>query len=357
MTTSQASLQGASWRRPLFAFGLVLAAALAFFMWWRSGRVISTDDAYVKVPNADISSNIDGRVIAVAVRDNQAVQRGDLLVQIDDRADRIALAAARAHLRQSVEQVYADEAAYRAQLAQIAAQRQRCDYLQKEAARRQTLVQAGMGSQESLDRADSQAREAAQTLQAAQQQATALLAALGGQAQEAPAEDVRVRAAQAELDHATLQLSYTRILAPVSGVVAQVDHLQVGDYIKAATPLFALMSPAAGWIEANFKEDEMTHLRVGQRAEVRLDIDPEHTWAAVVDSLAPATGSQFSLLPPENATGNWVKVVQRVPVRLRLLDMARAPFLRAGLSAHVSVDTGYRRHLFSGGGHGVDAPR
>ncbi len=345
------------WRRPLLALGVLVAAALVLVMWWRSGRIVSTDDAYVKVPNADISSNIDGRVVAIAVHDNQAVRRGDLLIQLDDRAHRIALAAARAHLLQSIEQVHADEATYRAQLAQIAAQRQRCDYLQKEAMRRQTLVHAGMGSQESSDRADSQAREAAQTLQAAQQQAAALLAALGGQAQEAATADPRVRAAQAALDRAALDLSYTRILAPVAGVVAQVDHLQVGDYIKAATPLFALMSPQAGWIEANFKEDELTHLRVGQRAEVHLDIDPEHTWAAVVDSLAPATGSQFSLLPPENATGNWVKVVQRVPVRLRLLAPTQALFLRAGLSAHVSVDTGYRRHLFSGGEHGVDASR
>lgn len=335
----------APWRRPLMALGLLLAMALLLFFWWRHGRIVSTDDAYVRVPNAEVSSNIDGRVVALLVHDNQPVRRGDLLVQIDDRNDRIALAAADARWRQRIEQVKADEASYRAQLAQIDALQQHLQYLQKEAMRRQSLVGAGMASQESLDRAASEAREAEASLHAAEQHAAALRASLGGQPQEDPLQDAQVQAAQAEVAHAQLELSYTQIRAPVDGVVAQVDHLQVGDYIKSGAPLFALMSPQAGWVEANFKEDALAHMRVGQKAQVSIDAYPGVVFHAQVESLAPATGSQFSLLPPENATGNWVKVVQRLPVRLRLLDVAGETPLRAGLSAQVSVDTGFRRHL------------
>src|SRR4029077_15106689 len=146
-----------------------------------------------------------------------------------------------------------------------------------------------------------------------------------------------------ELDRANLNLSYTAIVAPDNGVVAKVEQLQVGDYINAAAPLFSLISSRDIWIEANFKEDELTYMRPGQSAEVSIDAYPSHRFKARVTSLSPGTGSQFSLLPPENATGNWVKVVQRVPVRLQLLNADEDVSLASGMSAEVTVDTGHRR--------------
>jgi membrane fusion protein (multidrug efflux system) len=155
-----------------------------------------------------------------------------------------------------------------------------------------------------------------------------------------------VQQAQARLDRARLDLSYTTIRSPGDGVVTRVDQLQVGSYIAASAPVFALVSTGDIWIEANFKEDQLTHMRVGQAATVKVDSYPGKTFAGTVLSLSPGTGSQFSVLPPENATGNWVKVVQRLPVRVRLDGIDPAYPLHAGLSADVGVDTQHRRHLF-----------
>ena len=159
--------------------------------------------------------------------------------------------------------------------------------------------------------------------------------------------------AKAALDRARLNLSYTVITAPTDGIVTKVEQLQVGDYIGAASPVFALVSNQDVWIEANFKEVQLARMHAGQTASVKIDRFPEKRFSAVVTSLSPGTGSQFSLLPPENATGNWVKVVQRVPVRLQLDDAALdGVALHAGLSVDVTVDTEHRRQLF---GHAAAA--
>jgi membrane fusion protein (multidrug efflux system) len=153
--------------------------------------------------------------------------------------------------------------------------------------------------------------------------------------------------AQAALDRARLNLSYTTITAPSDGVVTRVEQLQVGSYIAASTPVFALVSTHDVWLEANFKEDQLGHMRAGQVANVRVDSYPGKTFKGKVVSVSPGTGSQFSMLPAENATGNWVKVVQRLPVRIELEQLDAAYPLHAGLSATVNVDTRYQRHLFS----------
>ncbi|MGH8232131.1 MAG: HlyD family efflux transporter periplasmic adaptor subunit, partial [Steroidobacteraceae bacterium] len=184
----------------------------------------------------------------------------------------------------------------------------------------------------------------------AQQQVGSVLALLGGNPDLPLDQHPVVMQAQAALDRAELQLSYTVIRAPDEGVAAKVEQLQVGDYINASTPVFGLVSTRDILVEANFKEDDLTYMRAGQSAEVRIDAYPGHRFKARVASLSPGTGAQFSLLPPENATGNWVKVVQRVPVRLQLQasDFGEATPLHTGLSAEVTVDTGHRRHLFGG---------
>jgi membrane fusion protein, multidrug efflux system len=179
------------------------------------------------------------------------------------------------------------------------------------------------------------------------------LRALGGEPDLPIDRHPNVQQAQAELDRARLNLSYTVIVAPIDGIVTRVEQLQVGDYINAASPAFALVSTHDVWVEANFKEDQLAHMRPGELGQVRIDAYSGRTFTARIASVSPGTGSEFSLLPPENATGNWVKVVQRLPVRLEL--EGPLPPLRSGLSAWVRVDTQYQRRLFGAASAGEPA--
>jgi membrane fusion protein (multidrug efflux system) len=334
------------WRLPLLLLGIAVVAIATLYFWLTGGRYMSTDDAYVQAARASISSNVSGKVVAIAVGDNQRVKRGDLLFQLDDQPYRIAVAAARAKLGSVQLEVSIDKATYRQRLAALAAARDTLEYQQKEYERRQKLRADGVVTQAQFDQAKHAFEEARQQTDAAQHQVDSALAALGGDPNIDPARHPAVQAAQAELDRAELNLSYTRITAPDDGIVTKVEQLHVGDYIEAANPVFALVSTHDVWVEANFKEDQLTHMRTGQPATVDIDTYPGKTFHAHVASIAPGTGSQFSALPPENATGNWVKVVQRVPVRLEFGGSNPDVPLHSGLSAVVSVDTGHRRSLF-----------
>jgi membrane fusion protein (multidrug efflux system) len=180
-----------------------------------------------------------------------------------------------------------------------------------------------------------------------QHEIAAVVAQLGGDPAIEPARHPAVRQAQAALDRAKLNLSYAEIRAPGDGVVTRVEQLQVGNYIAASTPVFALVSTGDVWLEANFKEDQLAHMQVGQHVKVEIDSYPGRDFQGTVASVSPGTGSQFSMLPAENANGNWVKVVQRLPVRIELRDLdVSVPALAAGLSASVNVDTRYQRRLF-----------
>jgi len=218
-------------------------------------------------------------------------------------------------------------------------------YAQREYDRQNRLVKSGIASQAQVDRALQALNAAQQQLASTRQQGTSTRADLDNNPDIEPDQHPAVQLALAELSRAELNLSYMTITAPIDGVVTRVESLQPGDYITAATPAFALVSDQDLWVEANFKEDQLTHMRVGQTARIKIDAYPDQHLTARVASLSPGTGAQFSVLPPENATGNWVKVVQRLPVRLEFKDAP--PDLRAGLSVVVDVDTGMQRHLFS----------
>jgi membrane fusion protein (multidrug efflux system) len=281
------------------------------------------------------------------VHDNQSVRRGDVLFRLDDRPFRIAVEDAQAKLASARMQIGAAEATYRQQLANVAAARGTVAYQQHEFERQQHLLQSGISSRAQFEQTQHAMELAQSQLASAQQQVGSVLALLGGNPALPVAEHPVVQEAQAALDKASLDLSYATVRAPADGVVAKVEQLQVGDYITAATPVFSLISSRDVWIEANFKEDELTYMRAGQSADVRIDAYPGRHFKAHVTSLSPGTGAQFSLLPPENATGNWVKVVQRVPVRLQLDDTElEGVTLHAGLSVDVKVDTQHRRRLF-----------
>jgi membrane fusion protein, multidrug efflux system len=327
-------------RWPLMVGVPLIAAAGALYYYLTTGRYQTTDDAYVRAAQASISSNVSGRVSEIDVRDNQRVQRGDVLFRLDQRPFRIAVEEARARLASSRLQVESLKATYRQRLADLLSAQSAFVYQQREYERQSRLLQDGITSQSQADRALLARNEAQQNVAAVRQQITATLASLDGDPNIPVDQHPSVEQAQAELDRALLNLSYTTIAAPLDGIVTRVEQLQVGDYINAATPAFALVSTQDVWIEANFKEVQLAHMRPGDSARVWIDAYPDRHFQALVTSVSPGTGAEFSLLPPENATGNWVKVVQRLPVRLQL--QGDVPTLRTGLSATVKVDTQYR---------------
>jgi membrane fusion protein (multidrug efflux system) len=332
----------------LMVGGVVLAIVGGLWFYLVTGRYVSTDDSAVLAAQTAISANVAGRVVALEVRDNQRVQRGQVLFRLDDRPYRIAVEEAQAKLAGARMQIAAAQATYRHQMAEVGAARDTVAYQQHELERQQRLLQSGISSRAQFDQVQHALQLAQSQLSSAQQQAATVLAMLGGKADLPVDANPVVMQAQAALDRANLELSYTVVRASDEGIVAKVEQLQVGDYINAATPVFSLISTSDVWVEANFKEDELTYMRPGQAAEVSIDAYPSHRFQGRVVSLSPGTGSEFSVLPPENATGNWVKVVQRVPVRIQLQasDFGDALPLHAGMSAEVKVDTQHQRSLF-----------
>ncbi|MGH8539217.1 MAG: HlyD family secretion protein [Stenotrophobium sp.] len=342
-STDSTPTRGERLRLPLMLLGILIVAAGALYYWITGGRYISTDDAYVQAAQASISSNVAGRVSEIDVRDNQRVRRGDVLFRLDDQPFRIAVSAAEAKLGSVRLQIGAGKATYRQEQAALRSAQDSLAFRQKEYARQKTLLASGISSQAQFDQAQHALETARQQVVSAQQQLASVLTMLGGNPDIDPDQHPLVQEAQAELDRAKLNLSYATITAPGDGIVAKVEQLQVGDYINAASPVFALISSRDVWVEANFKEDQITHMRAGQPATVKIDTYSGKTFKARVASISPGTGSQFAALPAENATGNWVKVVQRLPVRLELENPDPGLPMHAGLSATVEVDTGADR--------------
>jgi membrane fusion protein, multidrug efflux system len=308
------------WRLPLLLFGPVAVLAVAGWLYLSGGRYVSTDDSYVQADKIQISADVPGRVVAVEVKDNQMVHKGDVLFRLDDRQYRIAVEHAKARLESARWQVKEalDNLAYR----------------QREYDRQQKLFADHVTSQARLD-------EARNALDVARQQAAGVPA--GDTSAAAVDRNPLVQGAQAQLDQAELDLAHTVVYAPANGIVTRVASLPVGQYLNAAAPGFALIATDNVWIEANFKETDLTHMLPGDEATVYVDTYPGKTFKARVQSIGPGTGSEFSVLPPQNATGNWVKVVQRLPVRLVIENPDPDRPLRAGMSADVEVDTGYSR--------------
>jgi len=330
-------------RRPIMIGGVALIVGIAAFFYFAGGRYETTDDAYVNAARVTISTNVPGRVVELRVRDNQRVKEGDLLFRIDPRPFELKVAEARARLANAKLQVEALKATYRQKQSELRSAEDTLAYEKRESERQSRLLASGISSQAQVDRAVHAREAAAQAVAAAQQEIASVAANLGGNPAIDPDQHPSVQQAKAELDRAELDLSYTTITAPVDGVVTQVEKLQVGDYVNAASPVFALVATHDLWVEANFKEVQLARMREGQPATVKIDTYGDRTFKGHVVSLSPGTGAQFSILPAQNATGNWVKVVQRLAVRVEIDDADAEHPLFAGLSATVKVDTASQR--------------
>ncbi len=333
-------------RWPLMIGAVALAVVIGVVVYLTGGREQSTDDAQIDGARVQVSSSIPGRVVAIDVHEGQFVRAGQLLFQLDGRPYQAASAEAEANLAQARLQVTALRATYDQRLADLGAAKASAAYAAGEAARAKALVAAGTGTAAQAAQAINQANQARAQVTAAQAEVANALAALGGDPNLPADEHPSVRMQAARVATAALNQGYIDVYASQDGVVTKVDQLQVGDYVNAAQPVFELVSNYF-WVDANFKENQLEYMRPGQVAEIKLDAYPHMRFRARVTSISPGTGSSFSLLPAENATGNWVKVTQRVPVRL---DFIAPPgvHLAAGLSATAIVDTGHTRRLFGG---------
>jgi membrane fusion protein (multidrug efflux system) len=324
--------------RVLFIIGgpLVIAAIAAWFV-LTSGRFQGTDNAYVQMAKAPVSASVGGRVIKVMVTENQKVEAGQPLFELDPRDFQAEADQARAQLAQAELQVNSLRAAYQRAQASVVMAQQSLDYATREQARQKELVAAGVASQQQLDEAVHTTQNAASALATAHAEAAAALANLDGDPNAPIEQQPSVMAAQARLNKAEINQGYTTITAPVSGVVTRVQQLQVGGYVNASQTVFWLLS-GEPWVEANFKEDQLAKMKIGQPVEIKVDAFPGEVLHGHVASFSPGTGSTFSALPAQNATGNWVKVTQRLPVEIAFDKAPPEMAGRSGLSAHVKVD-------------------
>lgn len=332
--------------RPILMGGGVAALAVGALVYWLStGRWIGTDDAYVQADTTTLSTDVSGIVAEIPVHEGQVVKQGDVMFRLDPAKFRIALDNAEANLAQTRLTLEAMKADYQALLRDAAARQQQVNSDQSTYDRLAGLLKQHAVTQQETDDARYKLAVDQQALQASAMQARAQLAKLGGNPDIPVDQMPAFRQAEAECAEARRESDHATVHAPYDGIVTQVNKLQPGMFLAASTAAFGLVSTTHMWVEAQPKETELTWTKPGDHVDVSFDLYPGRTWDGVVESIAPATDQQFALLPAQNSSGNWVKVVQRIAVRIRVDRHPGDPALRAGMSADVSIDTGHRRSL------------
>lgn len=321
----------------------LIAALVVAVLYLKGGRYVETDDAYVKADMVPVSAQVSGAIKEVYVRENQTVAAGQPLFRIDPASFQVAVEKATAKLAQERTDLAARKAEYWEKQAEIALAKTKLAFAQREQRRQADLVARHFVSAARFDDARQSTDIAAQQIAALEQDLKRIAESLGGSVDMPIESHPAYRAALAELDQARLDLARTEVCASLPGTVR--NPPKPGQYLAAGNPALALVVSGKVWVEANFTETDLTHVRSGEAAVVHVDTYPDQTWKGVVDSLSPATGAEFAVIPAQNATGNWVKITQRVPVRIRLETAPGMPQLRAGLSTVVQIDTGHRRRL------------
>ena len=334
-------------RRVLLLVVLPLVAVIAGLTFYlNGGRYVTTDDAYVGAQKVLITPDISGKIEKVVVREGQQVKEGDVLFEIDPVPFRLAVQQAKANLdqtRTTYDNLVANVKIY-GQMLDLA--QQGVDLKQRDVDRKSSLVKSNVGSQLDLDNAGTALVTAAAQQQFLKQQLSNAKTQLLGNP-DLPLEQFPPYAqAKAALDQAERNLDHTVMRAPMAGVATQVDQIQLGRFVIAGTPVFSVIDISKPWVDANPKESDFTYVGVGQPVTIDVDAFPDHVFKGTVGSLSPGTGAQFAILPPQNATGNFVKVVQRVPVRIYFdTHDSYVQKLKAGMSAYTTIDTGHRRSL------------
>jgi len=313
--------------------------------WVKSTRYVSTENAYVKAHHLAISADIDGRTLRVLAKENDVVKRGDLLFQLDPEPHQIDLATAEAEIAGIRNTIAALRAEYREASAELTDSKQEIGYYKRIYARQQKLSARGIASRAKFDEAERNLTKARQLSRTIGQKMQRVLARLGGKYDLPTEQHPMYREAMTRRDRAALNLRRTRVTTPAAGTVGRV-RLQKGEYVEEGKAVIPIVLNREIWVEANLKETQLTHIQPGQTARIVVDTFPDHEWKAVVSSISPSTGAELSVLPPQNASGNWVKVVQRVPVRLEFEDNRSGPRLRTGMTVNVSIDTKRDRSFF-----------
>jgi membrane fusion protein, multidrug efflux system len=331
--------------------GILVALVVAGTLWLRSGRWVSADDAYVRAAKLMVTTDVSGIVISVDVHEGEAVKKGQVLFRVDPRQFQAALDSAKAQLAQVGLSVEAMKQDYQRMLKDIEAQQAQVQLDQANYDRYAALIRTDVVSKANYDQSRFTLAADKNKLESLKQQSQVQLARLGGNPDLPVEEHPLYRQVKAQEEEAQRQLDHATVRAPFDGVVTQVDSLQPGTFLVSQTAALtntgavALVSTDRVWVDANLKETDLTHVKAGDHAEISVDSYPGRTWSGTVVSISPGTGSEFSILPAQNASGNWVKVVQRVPVRVRIDYKAGDPVLRAGMSVVVGIDTGHRRSL------------
>ncbi len=329
----------------LFVVIPVLAIGGGAFAWLHGGRYVSTDNAYVGAQKVLITPEVSGRVTHIAVQEGQEVKVGDDLFEIDPSSYKIAVEQSQAKLAQ----VKTDFATLKSNLESLSRQediaRQTVSLRQADVQRKSELLTSRSGSRADVDTAEIAVATARSGLETLEQQRQGILNQLKGDPQLPLESYPPYLDAQAALDKAQRDLALTHLTAPIAGTATQVSSIQMGRYLPAGTAVFSIVADDHPWVDANPKETDLTYVKPGQEATITVDAYPDRTWHGTVASISPGTGAQFSILPAQNASGNWVKVVQRVPVRIDFAPGEDVSQLRAGMSTNVDIDTRRQRSV------------
>ena len=341
---SQSPPEGRRWLRPALFMVLPLALIVSGYWYVTGGQVMSSDDAYVEADKVGVATDVSGIVKDVDVTENQHVDSGQVLYHLDDLPFRIALNRADAQIGMVRDALNSLKANYRDMQTQITQARNEIDYYATEFRRQQDLLSAHVASQQTFDTARRNLQSAQQKLASLGQQLAAIGANLDGDPDGPVEKNPRYLDALAQRDEAARQLAHTVVRASFAGIVTNVPSIAPGKYLPASTTAFFLVAADHVWVNADPKETELTYVHPGQPVTVTIDTYPDAEWDGTVASISPAASQEFALLPAQNTSGNWVKVVQRIPMRVRVdTSDKNLPPLRAGMSVEVNVDTGHTR--------------